>query len=221
VVLFYHLTTHIEGDKDQDLLRSLAGRVAFPTVLYLTPEGEVLHKHSGDRTVRSFRKEIHGYYQLHLARKDLAAGKKEARIRILQNQLKLGLLSHEVASKACKALDAELRDAHPKRWAAIRQALVHLEAKEVYFGIIQGKTSADREKNRAKRAHEMYAAKRIPKDANAWRFWKLLVLHAEQTGSRTLFQRAVKEFTRLRQGRLTATEKEWLERLRRRFRRSL
>jgi hypothetical protein len=67
----------------------------------------------------------------------------------------------------------------------------------------------------------MYAAKRIPKDANAWRFWKLLVLHAEQTGSRTLFQRAVKEFTRLRQGRLTATEKEWLERLRRRFRRSL
>lgn len=219
-MLLYNLTTHVEGDKDQDLLRSLAGRVAFPTVLYLTPEGELLHKHRGDRTVRSFRKEIHAYYQLHLARKDLAAGKKAARIRILENQLKLGLFGHELAVKAYRSLDPRLLAEHPKTRDSIRQALVHLEAKEVYFGIIQGKTSSDRDKNRAKRAYEMYAAKRVPTDANAWRFWKLLVLHAEQTGSRTLYERAVKEYLRLRR-RFTATEKEWLERLRRRFRRSL
>ena len=108
VVLFYHLTTHVGTDKDQELLGFLSDRVAFPTVLYMTHEGDVLHKHVGDRTTRSFQKEIHGYYQLHLARKDLAAGRSEARIKILENQLKLGLLSHEAALKSYLALDPKL-----------------------------------------------------------------------------------------------------------------
>lgn len=217
-MLLYHLTTHVEGDKDQDLLRSLAGREAFPTVLYLTPEGEVLHKHVGDRTVRSFQKEIHGYYRLHLARKDLAAGKQAARIRILQNQLELGLLSHADATRASQALE-ELLANHQEEALSIRQALVHLEAKEVYFGVILGKTSADRDRNRARLAYQMYAAGRVPTDANAWRFWKLLVLHAEATASKALFERAAKEYTRLRQ--LSTSEQERIELLRRRFRRSL
>ena len=58
VVLFYHLTTHVKGDKDQDLLRFMSDRVAFPTVLYLTPKGEFLHKHAGERTVGCFEKEV-------------------------------------------------------------------------------------------------------------------------------------------------------------------
>jgi hypothetical protein len=221
VVLFYHLTTHVEGDKDQELLRSLSGRAAFPTVLYLTPEGTVLHKHVGDRTTRSFQREIHGYFQLHLARKELAAGKPDAQLRILQNQLKLELMNHETASRAYKALDARLLARHPREATAIRQALVRLEAKEVYFGVIKGKTSADRDRNRARRAHEMYAAGRIPEDANAWLFWKLLLLHAEATNSRTLFDRAAKEYLHLREGRISAAEQERVESLRRKLHRQL
>ena len=78
VVLFYHLTTHVESDKDQDLLRFMSNRVAFPTVLYLTLKGEVMHKHAGERTVSCFEKEIHGYHQLHYARLRLSLGEKPA-----------------------------------------------------------------------------------------------------------------------------------------------
>jgi len=213
-VLFYHLTTHVEGDKDQELLGFLSDRVAFPTVLYLTPDGNFLHKHVGDRTTRSFKREIHAYHHLHLARKDLAAGKPEARIRILHNQLQLGLLSHEAALKSHRALDTKLLASHATEATAIRQALVHLEAKEVYFGVIKGKTSADRDRNRAARAHKMLAAGRVPADANAFRFWKLLMLHGEVTKSPELFDRAAKEYLRLRQGKISAAEQERIESLR-------
>lgn len=218
VVLYYNLTTRVEGDKDQELLALLSDRVAFPTVLYLTPEGNTLHKHVGDRTVRSFRKEIHGYYRLHLARKDLAAGRPEASIKILQSQLHLGLLKHEAARKSFQALDKNLLASHPKEAAEIRQALVHLEAREVYFGVVKGKTSPDRDRNRAKRAHEMLEAGRIPSDTGAWRFWKLLVLHAETIGSKELFDRAAKEYLRLRKDKITAAESERIESLRHKLR---
>lgn len=213
-MLFYHLTTHVEGDQDQELLGVLSDRVAFPTILYLTPEGKVLHKHVGDRTTRSFQHEIHGYHRLHLARKDLAVGKPEARIRILEQQLELGLLSHGMAMKRYQALDPKLLANHPEAAAAIRQALVHLEAKDVYFGIVKGRTSTDRDRNRARRAHEMYAAGRIPTNANAWRFWRLLILYAAETGSKALFERATKEYLRLRQDRISAAEQKRIESLR-------
>jgi len=213
VVLYHHLTTHVEGDKDQELLALLSDRVAFPTVLYLTPEGKTLHKHVGDRTTRSFRKEIRGYYRLHLARKDLAAGKQEAQLQVLENQLHLGLLKHEEALKSFRALDQKLLRSHPKEAAMIRQALVHLEAKEVYFGIVKGKASADRDRNRARRAHQMLQANHIPMDTDAWRFWKLLVLHAETTGSKELFDRAAREYLRLAEDKMSAAEKERIESL--------
>ncbi len=217
MVLFYHLTTHVEGDKDQELLGFLSDRVAFPTVLYLTPDGNLLHKHVGDRKVRSFEKEIHGYYQLRLARKDLAAGNKTAAILILETELKLGLLNYAEANRKYLDLDADLLKKHPERATEVRQELVCLEAKEVYFGIVKGKTSADRDKNRAKRAHAMLEAGRIPKDQSTWRFWKLLMLHAEQSKSLKLFDRASGEYLELRKVRVSDQERERIEAVRKKL----
>ncbi len=202
-MLLYHLTTRVEGDKDQELLGFLSDRVAFPTVLYLTPDGDLLHKHVGDRTVRSFEKEIHGYHQLRLARKDLAAGNDGAAMLILETELKLGLLKYAEASKGYRDLHADLLKKHAERAAEIRQELVCLEAREVYFGIVKGKTSADRDNNRAKRTHDMLTAGRIPKDESAWRFWKLVMIHAEQTKSLKLFDRASSKYQELRKARLS------------------
>jgi hypothetical protein len=217
VVLFYHLTTHVEGDKDQELLGFLSDRVAFPTVLYLTPDGSLLHKHVGDRSVRSFDREIHGYYQLRLARKDLASGNLVAAILILETELKLGLLKYTSANKRYRKLPADQLKKRPERDAEIRQQLVCLEAKQVYFGVVKGKTSADRDYNRAKQAHAMLTAGRIPKDESTWRFWKLLMIHAEQTKSLKLFDRASGEYQALRKDRLSDDDRQRIQRRRARL----
>ena len=211
MVLYYNLTTHVQGDKDQALLRDLADRVAFPTVLYLTPDGKVLHRHVGDRTARSFKKEIHGYYRLHQARKDFVAGDDAAAIIILKTELQLGLLKHAAAQKKYANLDQQLLEKHGEQRAGIQRALVRLEAQEVYFGLVKGKVSADRDRNRAKRAHVMLQAGRIPDDDNAWRFWKLILLHAQQIKSLKLFDRAWGEYQELRKGTISPEERERIE----------
>jgi len=43
VVPFFHVTTHIEGRKDDDLLARKAARVVFPTLMFMDAEGNPLY----------------------------------------------------------------------------------------------------------------------------------------------------------------------------------
>ena len=210
-MLFYHLTTHVKSDQDQDLLRFMSDRVAFPTVLYLTLKGEVMHKHAGERTVTCFEKEIHGYHQLYYAKLRLGLGEKSVALEILDTELRLGLLKHEVARKRLAAIDKKLLEEPKQKANVIESRLVALEAKEVYFGLFKGRTSKDRNKKRAKHAHEMLEAGRIPTDDAAWRFWRLLMLHAEQTKSLPLFDRASRRYQALRKDKLSDDDRKQIK----------
>lgn len=120
VVLLCHLTTQVDGDPHQDLLRDKGG-TGFPFLAFLDEQGKVLAKPS-ERTVAGFRKVLDQLQRI----QNLAAQAKtdpKAAAELLLAQLQLGSVPYAEAQQRKAALTEVPSELQPQ----LDQALLDLE----------------------------------------------------------------------------------------------
>lgn len=182
MVLFCHVTTKVEGDKDQDLLSKMGGR-GFPTLLWLDAEGDKLAS-QGDRTVAGFRKT--GSALIALQNLEKADRTEEQEVEYFLARIALGQMDFAAAKEAAKKLKA-----NDELAAQIDAALLNLEIEEKLKAVRTRDEAAETGKEFA----EMVKAGRAPtaKGINTAQFWMMVSEHAYDESDAKLFEQCVNQ----------------------------
>jgi hypothetical protein len=102
-VMFLHITTHIEGRKDEDLFSKVGGR-GFPSFFILDAAGNVVAQHEGPRTAEGFAQTMNKAQEFIDLKKKAEAGDAAAKVDYLLARLRMGQLSPDEAKAAAKSL---------------------------------------------------------------------------------------------------------------------
>jgi len=130
-VLYLNVTTHVEGDKDQDLLGQKGGG-GFPYLIVMDADGKVMAKHQGARTTEGFEATLKTATEFADARKKAAEGTDAgAKLEVFTKDLEFGNYGAADARKAYEALGT-VGDAEKTK---IEGLLAVLEIREVMAAI--------------------------------------------------------------------------------------
>ncbi|MHC5210834.1 MAG: hypothetical protein ACYTG2_08965 [Planctomycetota bacterium] len=185
-VMFAHVTTRIEGRKDDDLL-SRKGFNSFPSLAVMNADGDLLAKLDGSRDVDGFREMM-------------AAGAKVEEIRSRPDKSlddEYSLLTHDINMgnadvESARARADSLEGLDEARRKEVEGLLTDLEIKAV---LGQPKSREEFEELSRKAAGvfaQMWAEGRVPtSDEAAEPFYILILNHAETTGDVALFERSL------------------------------
>lgn len=128
VVLFCHVTSHVEGDKDPELLNEKGGG-GFPYLVFMDADGNVITEHEDARTPAAFtatRDDVTGYLK--------AKADKTAVVELALYEMSLGKATREEGEAKLKG--QKLTPEQEKRRAAI---VYNLEVIEATNGYTNGK----------------------------------------------------------------------------------
>jgi len=187
-VMFCHVTTRIEGKKDDDLL-SKKGGTGFPYLTALDAKGRVTAKLTGGRTVEGFRAMMADGAKLDALRANEKRTPDEE-FRLLQHDMSVANVGVEEARVSVAAAKG-LNDAQKKELdgailgleiqAALPKPKNAEEAKSQ--GLAAGKVFA-----------EMWAAGREPTDdQHIQPFFIFMLDHAQWTKDAALFEKALEK----------------------------
>lgn len=115
-VMFLHITTHIEGRKDEDLFSKVGGR-GWPSFFVLDAEGNVLAKHSGPRTAEGFASTMNDAQKFVDLKTKAEAGDAAAKIDYLFARMRMGQLNADQMKAEAKGL--EMSDEQRKTFRAL------------------------------------------------------------------------------------------------------
>jgi hypothetical protein len=176
-VLFLHVTTHIDGRENDDLLSDKGDRVAFPTVILLDADGERLWARPGGMSVAAYVR-IVGAAQTYLdARKKGAAGGAKLKVDGFLAGVRLGLEDLRDLDKTVG--DTALDDAQKRELAVLR-------ANEAL-------AAAARIKDRAEATAamlEIHAGGVHPDSPEVFTYWSVLRDHAASKPDLALMEEA-------------------------------
>ena len=208
VVLFLHVTSHVEGQPHPDLLREKGGD-AFPYFAVLDDQGEVVARHQGAPSVAGFRATLAASADYVRLREKAAAGDLDAKARLLIRRLEFGNLSFARAVAERAAL-TELTDDQAAR---IDRLFTSLEFAEIRASL---RRREDLPKAGAKLAI-MKDGGRIPSGRDAIDFWMIISFYAEEQKDAALFREVVDALggNPLIRGRTEARLRQRLEKLER------
>ena len=187
VSLFFHVTTGLNSDPDQDLLAAKGGS-GWPFVAILDASGQVLAHHKG-------KHETPQYEQTLAVAKGMAASMAElgrrakggdvgAAGQLLELRIELGHVDAEAARFRLAQLDSLPKAERDRLETLITKAEV---------GSIQIRATSDEKTQIAagKDFARMVAAGRIPADEDAMFFWYFTAMYAEQSAQAELYARAL------------------------------
>lgn len=169
MVLYCHITTHIEGEPHEKLFEEKGGG-GFPTFLMLDDGGEVIARHVGDRTVPEFEKTAaRAVFYLDVKKKS-EAGDKSAGIDFAIARLELGTLTADEAKKTIAGLGTPSAD---------QQA--HLDAVLLNQEVMAISKEAGKDRAAAgKKFAEMKKAGKVPTGSTEYlTFWDAIIQNAE------------------------------------------
>jgi hypothetical protein len=187
-VMFAHITTRIEGRKDDDLL-SKKGGTGFPYLTALDAKGRVTAKLTGGRSVEGFRAMMADGAKLDALRaKEKRTPDEE--FSLLQHDMSVANVGVDEA-RASVAAAKGLSDAQKKD---LDGALLGLEIEAA----MPKPKNAEEAKSQAiaagKTFAEMWAAGREPTDdQHIQPFFILMLDHAESTKDAALFEKALEK----------------------------
>lgn len=190
MVLFLHITTHIEGRKDDDLLKKVEGG-GWPHLVAMDAQGKVYGSPPG-RKVQQFRdymKIVGEYLQLKpKAEKGDANAKVEFFIRALQLGDYKDLQSAEKHLKTLSKVGKEQK-------AKIEELFIDLEVQDVLKPVMENR---DRSKTQELQAEAgktfaaMHKKGRVPtSDVAFWRFYICMNSFAEKEKDIALFEESL------------------------------
>ena len=195
VTLFLHITTQIDGRKDEDLLGKVGGR-GFPHLVAMDATGK-LFGGPDDRTVESFRKHMTlvGEYGSYKTKAD--KGDAAAKVEFFIRALKVG--DFKKFDEAKNHL-ATLKNVSKEQKAEIDVLFIGLEVRDIIEPLAQNKDKtkvAELTKSVGKKLVEMDKAGRIPStDDDFGAFYSVILTYAEQEKDIPLFEKgldAIKE----------------------------
>ncbi|HEX5137179.1 MAG TPA: hypothetical protein VFY93_09415 [Planctomycetota bacterium] len=154
VVPFMHVTTRIEGRKDEGLLAEKGGR-GFPYIVFMDEEGGVLAV-QGERTVAGFQKTLADKVQRFLdLRAKAKAGDPAAQIELTLLEGDLGRISFEEVQTRLKG----------KKLTDEQQAMLGDVELGAMISELQKSEDEAAAKPRMKRIADTFASGRLPRDA--------------------------------------------------------
>ncbi len=193
-----HVTSHVESDAYQGLLREKGGS-GFPYLVVMDVDGAVLEDEVG-RSLNGLRKAIdvsQAFLDLR-QRAGAADASMSVRVDYFLESLRRGGVDLTVAKAQMKTLELA-----PEQRKAADRALTELEFKKIEAAI---KGKKDYPIAGAKFA-AMKAAGRIPSGRSARPFWLLISFHAEAKKDLALFEDCVKALKPLLRGKKRSLEK--------------
>lgn len=113
-VMFLHVTTMIEGRKDDELLMRIGG-AAFPHVVVMDVDGSVVREHMGAPTVEAFKESGAVGYQRVAMRRKAAAGDRDAILELALGRAKAGQITSRKLEREIKRA-GELTPAERERY---------------------------------------------------------------------------------------------------------
>lgn len=186
-----HLTTRVEGDPHQGLLREKGGS-GFPYLVFMDAEGEVLAKQM-DRSVDAFLASAQALKELPALTKRIAKGDPKAKIELFIAELALGRLTFDDAT----ARHAELVNITKEQEAKILPQLATLE----YQQLITAMRDASKREQTQARVLAMFNEERTPGGIYALSFLTQVMAAAEQARDADTFAKALARFEELTKDR--------------------
>ncbi len=187
MVLFLHITTKIEGRKDDDLLGRVGGR-GFPHLVAMDAEGKVLGSPPG-RSVGDFRT-MNEYYEL---KPKAEKGDANTKIEFFIRAIAMG--DYKSLDEAKKHL-ATLKKVSKEQQVRIDQAFFGLEIQDVLKPLRENKDRSKMQELQAaagKTFLEMHKKGRVPKsDGLIGEFYSAILAHAEAAKDIPAFEEALK-----------------------------
>ncbi len=165
VVLFCHVTSHVESDAYQGLLQEKGG-TGFPYLVWMDADGNVLAK-QGDRSVDGFAKTYKTLKDFLTLEQKASKGDKAAGVDALIAGLELGRYDADKAKELLGTLGKVPAD----KQKAIDGLLVNLEVD----GVIAGVRSKDQAVEAGKGFLEMEKAGRVPTGRSARAFYSVIL----------------------------------------------
>jgi hypothetical protein len=200
VVLFCHVTSHVEGDPYQNLLSEKGGS-GFPYLVFMDANGDVIAVHDGERDVEGLTATLHQAQDFLKLREKAASGDPAARIELFQKQLAFAG-SYEKAQSDLAELKklpefGKLVDA--ARLAEIEQSLTNLEFQAAMMSAQEEPAETPEEQAAViKKLHEKGVAMRkaghVPDNDLAIPFWSVQLAYAQGEKDLKLFDEVVAEW---------------------------
>ncbi len=203
--MYVKIVSRVEGDVNEDQLYKLVGRQAYPTVLYLDSDGELLGRLGSTRTIEAMEAMARKGDQIGQYKKKAAEGDRNAIIEITIARLEINSITFQEASEALPNRD-DFNPEQKKRWDLAQLSnQIHVLTRGV---------GRDMEA-RKKAAKEMYAlykqGKRPVTDKDVLNFWNYVLLHAESISDVEAYELGI-ESVRERYGNRAGYWKKWFAR---------
>jgi hypothetical protein len=170
VVLFCHITSQVDDEPDPELLREKSGRMAWPHLVFMDAEGDVLTQ--GERSVEGLQKTLGSLNDVIKLEKLAKKGDKSAETPLFIAKVRLARYNFAEASAKRKKLPSESK----AQKAEIDKLIIGLEADAITSKINRRRPDPTTEEAVGKKLAAMHKAGRIPEGNGA--FWVYLMKHA-------------------------------------------
>ncbi len=192
-VLFLHVTSHVEGDPYPDLLAEKGG-TGFPTLVFMDPDGNVIARHLGPRSVEGFTKTAEeARKNLDLKRK-AEAGDPKAQVEWFLTELRMGAFDPKAARSRLNELLERAGGEAP--WAAEAKGLITDREVQVRMRAAYAKTAklppAERSKSLTDAVVSMFEEGLVPRGRSGYGYMIMLSRAAIAKGD-PKFAAAVRE----------------------------
>lgn len=178
---YLHITTRIEGRKDEELFREKGGR-GFPTMKFMDADGKVIGEPSG-RDVASFESSLTSLMVVTNLEKRIASGEKGLENELFLAKMRLGLFELEEA----KTQLAGLKEFTKEQKAEIAVLMVNLEVMDIMKGV----DSEEAAIAAGSKFNEMRKDGRIPTGDAIGSYWSLIMTFAESKSDVDLFEKSL------------------------------
>ncbi len=200
--LYVKIVSRIEGDVNEDQLYKLVGRQAYPTVLFLDSDGELLGKLGSTRTIEAMKGMANKGITIARYKKMAKEGDRNALIEVTIARLEINSISFEEASKVLPDQN-DFSVQQKERWGLAELSnQIHVLTRGI------GRDTGARKKA----AEKMYAlykdGKRPVTDGDILNFWNYVLLHAESIRDVDAYELGI-ESVRERYGKRTGYWKKW------------
>lgn len=178
MVLFLHITTHVDEDPYQELFEAKGGD-GFPYMVFMDSTGDVIAKMDRPYEVETFEAALTKASAFLAMVKKAEGGDKGAALEVLIGRLETGGIKADEAKKKLKELPKPSAEQEPR----LNSALANAEVKQVMD---------EQEEATAKKFIEMIKAKRVPTDKEVGQTFYMTVLnYAEKQKDAANFEAAL------------------------------
>ena len=182
-MLFCHITSRVEDDPQQNLLIEKGGN-AFPYIVFMDSDGDVVMQYQEARTTAGFKDTAGAVSRYLYLRKHADSPNATIRADLLLTQLDLGVLGYEEAREKLtrlKGLDKFSESVSAEQRAQLDQKMINLEFQDFLEKLPQDKSRSETIEIAAKDILLREKRGEIPDGDAGMTFYDIVMMYGEQT----------------------------------------